>query len=563
MKFKPCIFVFILIFACISFGSFDEPVKIHEWKFEGNAQDTSGSGNHGSWSGMESYGNGVFGGRAGYFNGSSWIEKSGANIVPLSEGGGWTMNVWVNMQSSEIADLAIIAGFGGTDSADSGRWIQGVDSKVSFGGFGLRGFLDKHSIVGVWTMVTVVAKESSFQLYVNGESVHECVADKAADVVERNIFAAGPMFGGSKRFRGKIDNFTIWDCPLAEMQIKSLYKSNKVVARRAFDPRPGDKEDWKYYDCSKVRLEWRGMDAASSYDVYFGRDYDKVLNADQESSEFKGNIKESFFDVTDLSADRQYYWRIDEVDGGRVWPGKVWGFYTENDWQKEGWVLTFHDEFDGDKLDETKWGIGYPGWHAGARTPMAFPQNDQSVYKLDDGILGLVNRKQDYNDVALKHYVSGLIQTKGKFDQAYGWFEARCKMPGYLGDFPAFWLFPSGNIKTPRAEVDIMEHWHREGETVAAHMHWGGYGAGHKWVGSYMHTVPGLWRGFHTYAMKWEPGKLTFYVDDVPYWDYSGKEVPSAKLWVILNNALDQSGIDESAMPTYFEVDHVRVYRAE
>jgi len=567
MKFRIGIFVLVLIFACVSFGSFDEPAIIHEWKFEGNALDTSGSGNHGSWVGTASYSSGVFGGQAGYFNGSSWVQKLGANVFPLTAGAdadkGWTMNVWVNMYSSDIGDWASIAGFGGTGGPDEGRWIHGVDAKVSFSGTPPWGFSDEPYSIGGWTMVTAVAKDSSFSLYANGELVLDCGWNNPDDVVGRNIFAAGPLFWSGNRFRGKIDDFAIWDGPLEPEQIQNLYSTNKIIPNTAWSPSPADREDWKYYDCSKVKLEWRAGNFATSHDVYFGTDYDEVLNADRQSSAFEGNVDATYYNKNGLQADTWYYWRIDEVNDGNTWPGEIWRFYTEDDWQKEGWVLTFHDEFDGSVLDETKWSIGYPGWHAGNDTPMAFPQDDHSVYQMGGGILGLVNRKQDYNDGVLKHYVSGLIQSKSKFHQAFGWFEARCKMPGYAGDFPAFWLFPNGNTYTPRAEVDIMEHWHREGETVAAHLHWDGYEEDHKSIGSGMYSVPGVWDSFHTYAMKWEPGKLTFYADGVAYWSHSGEEVPSEELWIILNNALDQwTGIDESAMPTYFQVDYVRVYEA-
>ncbi len=281
--------------------------------------------------------------------------------------------------------------------------------------------------------------------------------------------------------------------------------------------------------------------------------YDTVI----DSKDFK-LIAENWLDsgsfiIADADSDKD----VDMVD--YAWFAKN---YAPGDWEKPGWKLTFHDEFDGDTLDTTKWSIGYPGWNAGTDSPMAFPQNDHSVYHVTGGLLRLVNEKRDYNDGVLKHYVCGLIQTAHKFDQAYGWFECRAKMPGHNGDFPAFWLFPYGSTYTPAAEVDIMEHIHRWGQYTSCNMHWNGYGDDHQSLGAQKHYVPGIWTGFHTYALEWEPGLVTFYVDGYPYYDYSGEEVPSVPLWIILNNALEtwEGPIDDSALPAYFEVDYVRVY---
>ena len=52
---------------------------------------------------------------------------------------------------------------------------------------------------------------------------------------------------------------------------------------------------------------------------------------------------------------------------------------------KAGYVLTFSDEFDGDKLDESKWRMGYPGWTAPEFAPMAYV-HDANQCKIKDGI---------------------------------------------------------------------------------------------------------------------------------------------------------------------------------
>ena len=39
-----------------------------------------------------------------------------------------------------------------------------------------------------------------------------------------------------------------------------------------------------------------------------------------------------------------------------------------------------------------------------------------------------------------QNYTSGRITTQGKFNQLYGKYEARIKLPSAQGTWPAFWL---------------------------------------------------------------------------------------------------------------------------
>jgi len=564
-----CLLMLVFLISVVAVVEAD-PNLVVEWRMDETSgtsiPDTSGNSNTGTTSGGPTWVTGLFGNALQFDGTDDCASKTGATGLPLLTTDTWSMNVYL-YPTRNLTEWSMIAGFGNYASASTqGRYLYGgtVDGTVAF--HGVWQYSDEPWSLNTWQMITVTYDGSNVLLYKNGEelTINNPGALSAQDATYNNIHLAQYLWS-SQRFQGKMDEFTIWDGPLEQDQIENLYKYNELTPDPAWSPSPGDEDDWMHYDCSKVTLEWLAGNYADTHDVYFGTVFNDVNDADPNSDEFMGNTEDCYFDVNGMQADTWYYWRVDEVNDGNTWTGNVWRFYTEDDWQKEGWVLTFHDEFDGDgnELDMTKWEIGSPGW-AGSPRPMAFLVDDHSVYDMNDsGIIGLVNREQDFNDPDPKSYVSGRIQTKGMFDQAFGWFEARCKMPGYLGDFPAFWLMPYGSTYTPAAEVDIMEHWHREGETVAANLHWDDYGDDHKWAGSGMYSVPGVWDGFHTYAVKWEPGKLDFYVDGTKFWTHAGEEVPSVELFIILNNALDDyEGIDTNDMPTYFEIDYVRVYES-
>jgi len=77
-------------------------------------------------------------------------------------------------------------------------------------------------------------------------------------------------------------------------------------------------------------LMWLGGYKADSHDVYFGTDYNSVVNATKQSSEYKGSRTTNIFDLGDLDADTTYYWRIDTLGaaGNVKIPGDVWSFET-------------------------------------------------------------------------------------------------------------------------------------------------------------------------------------------------------------------------------------------
>jgi len=260
---------------------------------------------------------------------------------------------------------------------------------------------------------------------------------------------------------------------------------------------------------------------------------------------------------------------------------------------KPGWTLAFHDEFDGDDLDTTKWDVG--SWSSGGYINF-FPSDDPDVYTVSNGTLKLHNIIRDYYDPGTettKNYGAGKIDTSHKFDQAFGYFECSAKLPVGNGSFPAFWLMPvvTGGTWWPNAEIDIMEHTYNIPlAEVGANMHWNNYGDDHvSWSSLFagddtkytFNPASTAFDDFHVYAMKWEPGAMYFYIDGYNYVTFRDEDVPDHMAYdepasynpdniktptnpgyIILNNGL-ASWIDintEGATST-FEIDYVRVFR--
>jgi len=233
-----------------------------------------------------------------------------------------------------------------------------------------------------------------------------------------------------------------------------------------------------------------------------------------------------------------------------------------------GYVLTLGDEFDGDMLDETIWENRLPG-------PRRHAVNTAEAVRLD-GEGHLVIDTWTEGGV---HY-TGMVGTQGRFEQTYGWFEARIDFHDAPGMWSAFWLQSPdmgsflGDPGRAGVEMDIVEHdlftsvatlpiWHGA-------LHWDGYGPEHKFRNSLV-PMPGIGDGFHTYALEWTPTTLHFYYDGMLVWDASVGPISHRAEFLILSSEVENSLINgipaggyglRSETTPRMTVDYVRVYAA-
>jgi len=95
----------------------------------------------------------------------------------------------------------------------------------------------------------------------------------------------------------------------------------------AYSPYPSDGSKVRQQD---VTLSWIQSSAGVFHDVYFGTDYDQVNGVDNSDSSgiYRGQVNGTIFTLDQLDRNRNYYWRIDEVqdDGVTIHKGNVWSF---------------------------------------------------------------------------------------------------------------------------------------------------------------------------------------------------------------------------------------------
>ena len=185
-----------------------------------------------------------------------------------------------------------------------------------------------------------------------------------------------------------------------------------------------------------------------------------------------------------------------------------------------GRELLFADEFDAGSLDREKWiTIGPDFWVNNEQ--QAYVDDPgvinflQDIPGADDGVLMLrpvfspgIDPKKDRN----APFVSGRIESKGKFDFTYGRAEARIRMPDAEGVWPAFWLL--GNGKWPdTGEIDIMEYV-GEKDWIGVALHGPGYSGETPLVNKYFFPEGIDVTDWHNYAVEWGEDKIEFLIDD-------------------------------------------------
>ena len=201
------------------------------------------------------------------------------------------------------------------------------------------------------------------------------------------------------------------------------------------------------------------------------------------------------------------------------------------------YVLTWADEFNnGSAPDPTKWkfATGGNGW---GNNELEYYTSRQQNARIRHGNLEIVARKEKYTgaDGVKRDYTSARLITSGKFDQVYGRFESRIKIPYGQGVWPAFWLLGADDkqVGGPTCgEIDIMENIGREPAIAHGTIHGPGYSGG-KGIGAPYSLTSGRFADdFHVYAVEWEPDQIRFYVDNHLYATRKPSDLPAGTKWV-------------------------------
>jgi beta-glucanase (GH16 family) len=243
-----------------------------------------------------------------------------------------------------------------------------------------------------------------------------------------------------------------------------------------------------------------------------------------------------------------------------------------------GMTLVWSDEFDAAQLDPELWFFesgdgsqyGLNGW---GNNELQWYEPDSA--QLSGGLLVITARNESSNG---RDYTSARINTRDRFAFRYGRIEARIRLPGGQGLWPAFWLLPQDDAYGTWAasgEIDIMEAVNlgvNGSNDVHGTLHYGGEWPNNTFSGAAYTGASSATDDFHDYAIEWDAGQIRWYVDGVMYamqnsWSSSGGPFPAPfdqQFYILLNVAVGGNfpGAPDASteFPVTMEVDYVRVY---
>ncbi len=263
------------------------------------------------------------------------------------------------------------------------------------------------------------------------------------------------------------------------------------------------------------------------------------------------------------------------------------------------YTFVWGDEFDGDTLDEEKWGLSA---RMSAESNFKLSR-DPAAIRVEDGNLKLsALRWFDPDNNQIQAIVPFTVESKEYMNFQYGYLEMRAKIPFRAGAWPSLWLsgacsadavvsnlFPKGDIKPTNfsAEFDIVEYtslqpnlhkWFYDDANVdnvkgVVNKH-SSLGAVEAPVKSDLRLDPNQSYVYQTVGFDWTPKEMVVYINGEEFYRYNWKE--SVQLdglndmtdfhnpaFIRINNHLEPKNLpaDFSTLPADYHIDYIRLYQ--
>jgi len=244
----------------------------------------------------------------------------------------------------------------------------------------------------------------------------------------------------------------------------------------------------------------------------------------------------------------------------------------------KGCTLAWSDEFDGPAGSPPDPGAWRPetGGHGWGNAELQYYTGGTENARLDGaGHLVITARRlapQARGHHGGRAFSSARLVTKDSVTVRYGVVQARIRLPGGRGIWPAFWMLGQDidEVGWPRCgEIDIMENFGTDPALVHGTVHGPGYSGGAGITAAHR-AGSSLSGRFHVYSVAWEPDRIRWYLDDRRYGtvtadDLHGRPWPfDHDFFLLLNVAVggtaSQAPDGSVAFPRRMLVDYVRVY---
>lgn len=286
-------------------------------------------------------------------------------------------------------------------------------------------------------------------------------------------------------------------------------------------------------------------------------------------------------------------------------------FLLGEDWAIEDYPMAYSqsdgtyryvwgDEFNGKRLDRTKWRTGNLSTSTNANRVV---QDSPDVISVADGELTLKSiLYTDPSDSNVKYKMPEHLYTEETMNFKYGYMEMRAKIPLAIGATPSFWMkgcnsqsysetLVQGNASY-LTEIDIFERTEQataiesglNTRQIVPNLH--------KWFGGLDNTNHRAHQasmkysfdkndtGYHVYGFKWTSTQMIMSVDGVNYatfdittnWDSSDQTDMSGfrdPAYLIIGNRIrtsadgTKSAISDADLPSDFTIDWIRLFQTD
>ncbi|WP_151635888.1 glycoside hydrolase family 16 protein [Noviherbaspirillum aerium] len=264
--------------------------------------------------------------------------------------------------------------------------------------------------------------------------------------------------------------------------------------------------------------------------------------------------------------------------------------FPANPLEKPGYRLEFHDEFDGESVDESKWICSHlPQWSS-ARQAAANARfesghlvlsieadqqawcpeydGDVRVSSLQTGVfsgpLGSTRGQHRFNRESIVREVQ---ENRAIYTPTYGYFETRLKGVKTPGNHVALWMIGYEDAPENSSEICICEIFGKHVTAESSKIGVGVHPFGDLRIKDDFREVelPIDISEFHVYAAEWTPTHIDFFVDNqLIRTVHQSPDYPMQFMLGIYERpkeTLRQAAGEASPYPKNFVVDYVRAYQ--
>lgn len=232
------------------------------------------------------------------------------------------------------------------------------------------------------------------------------------------------------------------------------------------------------------------------------------------------------------------------------------------------WQLTFDDDFDGLRLDHSKWMTGYY-WGKALMNETYVLSGEKQCFKdenieMRDSVVRITTRAENSMGKTWDsihgflskefNYTSGLISTGQSFRQKHGKFEAKVRFSQAAPFVNAFWMV--GEKMTP--QIDVLKSSIRKGKMVECGLHTMNEKQdvlhqtlnikGANFAGSY-----------YIYSLEWSPEVIVWKINGLEV-HRETKNLPNEPMYLTFCTTLPEDP-DNKKLPASLEIDWVRCYQ--